>query len=74
MYGFTELHTLTGQAITAVGVIFLIIFIYYELKQKYPIFNVRLYKNHKFLSSNIASVISYISIFSVSSITISNIF
>ena len=36
MYGFTELHTLTGQAITAVGVIFLIIFIYYELKQKYP--------------------------------------
>lgn len=68
MYGFTELHTLTGQAITAVGVIFLIIFIYYELKQKYPIFNVRLYKNHKFLSSNIASVISYISIFSVSTI------
>ena len=55
MYGFTELHTLTGQAITAV-------------KQKYPIFNVRLYKNHKFLSSNIASVISYISIFSVSTI------
>ena len=42
MYGFTELHTLTGQAITAVGVIFLIIFIYYELKQKYPIFNIRL--------------------------------
>lgn len=68
MYGFTELHTLTGQVITAVGVIFLIIFIYYELKQKYPIFNVRLYKNHKFLSSNIASVISYISIFSVSTI------
>lgn len=68
MYGFTELHTQTGQAITAVGVIFLIIFIYYELKQKYPIFNVRLYKNHKFLSSNIASVISYISIFSVSTI------
>ena len=68
MYGFTELHTLTGQIITAVGAIFLIIFIYYELKQKYPIFNVRLYKNHKFLSSNIASVISYISIFSVSTI------
>ena len=40
----------------------------FELKQKYPIFNVRLYKNHKFLSSNIASVISYISIFSVSTI------
>ena len=68
MYGFTELHTLTGQAITAVGVIFLIIFIYYELKQEYPIFNVRLYKNHKFLSSNIASILSYIATFVVTTI------
>ncbi|WP_365907042.1 MFS transporter [uncultured Methanobrevibacter sp.] len=68
MYGFTELHTITGQIITGIGVIFLITFIYYELKQKYPIFDVKLYKNHKFLSSNIASVISYISIFSLSTI------
>lgn len=68
MYGFTELHSLTGQIVAGIGVISLIIFIYYELKQKYPLFNVRLYKNHKFLSSNIASVISYISIFSLSTI------
>ena len=68
MYGFTNLNTLNGQIITAIGAIFLIIFTHYELKQKYPIFNVRLYKNHKFLSSNIASIISYISIFSLSTI------
>lgn len=68
MYGFTKLNTFNGQMLTIIGVIFLIIFTYYELKQKYPIFNVKLYKNHKFLSSNIASIISYISIFSISTI------
>ena len=68
MYGFTNLNTLNGQIITTIGAIFLIIFTHYKLKQKYPIFNVRLYKNRKFLSSNIASINNYISIFSLSTI------
>ena len=40
-------------------------FIYLELRVKYPVFNVRVFKNTKFLSSNLASIISYIATFLV---------
>ena len=48
-----------------IGAILLIAFIYLELRVKYPVFNVRVFKNTKFLSSNLASIISYIATFLV---------
>lgn len=68
MYGFTILNKLNGVILTVIGLIFLITFGLWELRTKYPIFEVRLFKNSKFLSSNIASIISYIAIFAISTI------
>lgn len=68
MYGFTILNELNGLFITIMGIIFLLCFALYELKVEYPIFDVKLFKNHKFLSSNIASLISYVAIYGVTTI------
>ena len=54
VYGFTIINTLIGAILTIVGFIILIGFVTFELRQKYPVFEMRLFKNHKFLSSNIA--------------------
>ncbi|MDL2246397.1 MFS transporter [Methanobrevibacter sp. OttesenSCG-928-K11] len=63
IYGFTIIHQLTGILIIIIGLLLLILFVYWELKQKYPVFNVYLFKNLKFSSSNIASLISYFATF-----------
>lgn len=63
VYGFTIINTTLGLILTVIGLIGLIGFTAFELRQKYPIFEMRLFKNHKFLSSNIASLISYLATF-----------
>ena len=68
IYGFTTLITLTGKILTVLGIILLIIFAYYELKQKTPVFNMHLFKNKKFTSSNIAALCSYLAIMVVTTI------
>ncbi|WP_299523926.1 MFS transporter [uncultured Methanobrevibacter sp.] len=68
IYGFSILNTLIGLVITLLGIILLIIFCKIELKTKHPAYDIKLYKNKKFLSSNIASVLSYIATFVVTTI------
>ena len=60
IYGFTTLTTSTGLILTILGLIILVVFGAYELRQKSPVFNMNLFKNKKFTSSNIAALCSYI--------------
>ena len=68
IYGFTTLITTNGKILTVVGVILLIIFGWYELRQTSPVFNMNLFKNKKFTSSNIAALCSYLAIMVVTTI------
>ncbi|MBE6505813.1 MAG: MFS transporter [Methanobrevibacter millerae] len=68
MYGFTILNTLSGVILTVLGIIILIVFGVIELKQTHPSFDVRFFKNRKFLSSNFASLSAYLATFAVTTI------
>lgn len=68
IYGFTTLITTQGKILTVAGIIILIIFGAYELKQKSPVFNMNLFKNKKFTSSNVAALCSYLAIMVVTTI------
>jgi len=68
IYGFTSLINTRGVILTIVGLIILAIFTYYELKQDSPVFNMNLFKNSKFTSSNIAALCSYLAIMVVTTI------
>jgi len=68
IYGFTILNELSGIIITCAGIIFLIAFAYIELKQEHPVFDIRFFKNRKFLSSNFASLCAYLATFAVTTI------
>lgn len=68
MYGFTILNQTLGVILTVLGIIILIIFAWIELKQENPVFDVRFFKNRKFLSSNFASLCAYLATFAVTTI------
>ena len=68
IYGFTSLITTTGKILTVFGLILLVIFGMFELRQKSPVFNMNLFKNAKFTSSNIAALCSYIAVMVVTTI------
>lgn len=68
IYGFTTLNQLSGVVLTIVGIIFFMLFAYIELRQNYPIFDVRFFKNRLFLSSNFASLCAYLATFSATTI------
>ena len=68
IYGFTSLITTPGKILTVLGIILLVIFGAYELRQKSPVFNMNLFKNKKFTSSNIAALCSYIALMVVTTI------
>ncbi|MDO5848822.1 MAG: MFS transporter [Methanobrevibacter sp.] len=59
MYGFTILNQIEGIALIIIG----LVCFYLSFKQKNPVFKLDLFKNIKFLSSNIASLTSYIGIY-----------
>ncbi len=63
VYGFTILNQLFGQILVVIGLALLTLFAFIELNTEFPVFEVRLFKNSKFLSSNIASLISYLATF-----------
>ena len=65
MYGFTILNQFHGIILTGLGLLLLIGFILFELRQKYPVFQVKLFKNIKFASANLAALISYLATFLV---------
>ena len=68
MYGFTILNEPLGVILTVLGVIGLITFGLIELRQEHPVFDVRFFKNRKFLSANFASLCAYLATFAVTTI------
>ena len=65
IYGFTRILELTGQLITITGIILLVGFAIWELKNKNPIFEMRLFKNVRFAAANIACLFSYFATFMI---------
>jgi MFS family permease len=68
IYGFTSLMNTSGIACVIIGMILLMIFGYYELRAESPAFNMRLFANMKFTSSNIAALCSYLAIAAITTI------
>ena len=68
MYGFTILNTQLGVILTVLGVMILLIFAWIELKQVHPVFDIRFFKNHKFLCANFASLCAYLATYAVTTI------
>ena len=68
MYGFTILNTRLGIILTILGVVILVIFGLIELRQTHPVFDIRFFKNHKFLSANFASLCAYLATYAVTTI------
>ena len=68
IYGFTSLMNITGKACALTGFVLLIVFAYYETKVNTPAFNMKLFKNMKFTSSNVAALCSYLAIAAITTI------
>ena len=68
IYGFTILNEPLGVILTLVGIVVLAIFAMIELRQDYPVFDVRFFKNRKFFSANFASLCAYLATFAVTTI------
>ena len=68
IYGFTNLINFYGMMCVASGFILLAVFSYWELKADSPAFNMKLFKNMKFTSSNIAALCSYLAIAAITTI------
>lgn len=68
MYGFTILNQPLGIVLTVIGIVSLIIFAFIELKQEHPVFDIRFFKNTKFLSANFASLSAYLATYAVTTI------
>lgn len=70
IFGFTTLNQSYGYIVSIIGLFVLLSFIFMDKKVKNPVFDVDLFKNVKFASSNIASLCAYFAIFAT--ITIIN--
>lgn len=68
IYGFTILNEPLGVILTVLGVIFLVIFAFIELRQTHPVFDIRFFRNRRFLSANFASLCAYLATFAVTTI------
>lgn len=68
IYGFTRLDESTGIILTVIGLIVLGVFVALELREKYPVFDVKFFKNPKFSSANFAALTAYLATFAVTTI------
>ncbi len=68
IYGFTNLMKYYGVICIIIGISLMIIFAYYELKIDSPAFNMNLFRNMKFTSSNIAALCSYLAIAAITTL------
>ena len=68
IYGFTSLMNTIGQVCVLVGFILLLVFGYYETKAQTPAFNMNLFRNMKFTSSNVAALCSYLAVAALTTI------
>jgi len=65
IYGFTIMYQLNGIIILIMAIILLLGFVLWELRHRFPVFDVTLFNNIKFVSSSFASLISYFATFLV---------
>ncbi|MBQ8016861.1 MAG: MFS transporter [Methanobrevibacter sp.] len=65
IYGFTILNEALGVILTILGIIFLVMFGLIELRQSHPVFDIRFFKNRRFLSANFASLSAYLATYAV---------
>ena len=68
IYGFTRLNESIGVILTIFGIAVLALFAYVEMRTDYPVFDVKFFKNSKFLSSNFAALCAYLATFAVTTI------
>ena len=68
IYGFTRLNESIGVILTIAGILILALFAYIEIRSDYPVFDVRFFKDSKFLSSNFAALCAYLATFAVTTI------
>lgn len=67
MYGFSKLPTTPAIFFTVSGIIGIIVFVFVELKNPFPVLNMKLFfKNKIFASSNLSALINYAATFAVS--------
>lgn len=66
LYAFTILNTTLGVVLVVVSLILLAIFVKYELNQSNPVYEMRLFKNVNYTTSNIIAMIAYLSTYVVS--------
>ncbi|MBQ6444561.1 MAG: MFS transporter [Methanosphaera sp.] len=66
LYGFTILNTHIGVVLVVTSLILLAIFVRYELKRENPVYEMRLFKNVNYTTSNIVALIAYLSTYVVS--------
>ncbi|MCL1822063.1 MAG: MFS transporter [Prolixibacteraceae bacterium] len=60
IYGFSTLSRLSGVLFLAAGISAFVIFVWYEKKLSYPVFNVRLFSGNRiFALSSLAALINY---------------
>lgn len=68
IYGITIFMNIYGKIFTAVGLILLAGFGFYELRQKTPAFEVNLFRNHKFTLYNFAGLFGYLAAMAITTI------
>jgi EmrB/QacA subfamily drug resistance transporter len=67
MFGFSELPDMAGLWLLLAGIAGIMVFIAWELKQKFPVFNMVLFRKNKvFAFSNLAALVNYSATYSVS--------
>jgi len=66
MYGFSRLPSFHGGFLIGIGVVFLALFIFQQLKSPYPLLDINLFVNNKvFAFSNLAALINYCATFAI---------
>ena len=66
MYGFSKLPELHGILFTLSGLVGIVVFVYFEKKQIYPVINIHLFQNNRvFAFSNYAALINYSATFAI---------
>ena len=67
IYGFAELPHLIGFICIGAGISILLVFAFYEKKQEYPVFNIRVFlENRVFRLSSLSALINYSATFAIS--------
>lgn len=68
IYGITIFMNIYGKIFTAIGLILLAVFGFYELRQKTPAFEVNLFRNHTFTLYNFAGLFGYLAAMAITTI------